>query len=373
MALVDDQGRLFGRWNVVDALIGVVLLGLIPILYGAYLLFREAPPSLTSIEPARVFADSSQDITVRGTNLRPYMRVSFGPHQGEHFLFSGETEAVVPIDKIPAGTYDVILYDNAQERARIPNGLEVVAHPQAQTSFDLIGSFTGVSEAVAQSLKEGLSVSGLGEIVRLGTRVPAMTRTTLGAALILDVPSSGLFNVPAVIRSRCALVQRSGSVLCMAGDTALMEDVVLRAPLPDASVMFQIDQLRLPGPTESMVVRVRFAGDRPALELMRQGDRDVRRQNEFGAGGVIASIGAVRQTATAVGVVFPGPGPLPPFVATELAFRDAVLHLPAQRVGEQWHYAGRTIRIGNAMPFFGPNYEMRATVLSIEQQTGGTR
>ena len=49
MTLVDDQGRLFGRWNVVDGLIGVVLLGFIPLLYGAYLLFRPPASSLTSI------------------------------------------------------------------------------------------------------------------------------------------------------------------------------------------------------------------------------------------------------------------------------------------------------------------------------------
>jgi hypothetical protein len=159
----------------------------------------------------------------------------------------------------------------------------------------------------------------------------------------------------------------------MAGDTALMEDVVLRAALPNASVMFQIDQLHMTSPTESIVVRVRFAGDRAVLELMRDGDRDVRRHNEFAAAGIIASMGGVRQTSTSVGVILPGPGALPPVVATELAFRDAVLRLPAQRVGDQWHYAGRTLRIGNSMSFFGPDYETRGTILSIERTAGATK
>ena len=143
MTFVDDQGRLFGRWNIVDALIGVVLIGLIPLLYGAYVLFKPSRPSLTAIEPARILSGTDLDLKVRGTNLRPYMRVSVGTHQGNRFLFVDETEAVVPMDALPPGVYDVILYDHAQERARIPKGFEVVATPKAESQLDVIGSFTG--------------------------------------------------------------------------------------------------------------------------------------------------------------------------------------------------------------------------------------
>ena len=99
MSVVDDQGRLFGRWNVVDVLLGVLLLVLIPMLYGGYLLFRTAPPSLTSIEPAQIIERTDTDFIVHGNNLRPYMRVSFNEHQGTNFLFDDATKARVPMTK----------------------------------------------------------------------------------------------------------------------------------------------------------------------------------------------------------------------------------------------------------------------------------
>jgi hypothetical protein len=181
------------------------------------------------------------------------------------------------------------------------------------------------------------------------------------------MPSNGLFNVPAIIRATCALVPRGGLVWCMAAETAMAEDAVLRVAVGSGSMMFQIDQLRLISPTESMTARVRFAGDRAALELMREGHRDVRRHNEFAAGATVASLSGVRQAATSIGVVIPAtPSLMSPFVATDVAFRDAVLRLPAQRVGNEWNYAGRLLRTGTLTTFYGPDYELRGTVVSVD-------
>lgn len=365
MTLVDDQGRLFGRWNLVDAMIGVALLTAIPLIYGGYLLFRPSMPSLASIEPARILQGTNPEIRIRGGNLRPYMRISFGTHQGQRFLFANENEAVVPIGEIPPGSYDVILWDYAQERARIPNGLEVVATPRAETQLELIGAFTGVTETVAAAITDGVAAPPLGQVTRVAARQPSSTRTSLGATLV-DVPSPGLFNVPAVIRGACSLVVRGGSAVCMAGDTLLMDDAVLRVTLAGASAMFQVDQLRLDGPGQTLAVRVRFAGDRAALDLMRNGHRDVRRQNELAAAATISELGGARQAPTSVGVAIPaGPGMLQPFVVTELSSREATLQVPAQRVADQWTYAARTIKAGGTFTFNGPDYEVRGVVLSV--------
>ena len=97
MTLVDDHGRLFGRLNVVDALIGIVLLGLIPVLYARVRVVQAPAASLVSIEPARIEAENAKPITVHGINLRPYMRVSFDDHQGRSFLFTGRDPAVVHV------------------------------------------------------------------------------------------------------------------------------------------------------------------------------------------------------------------------------------------------------------------------------------
>ena len=44
MALIDEQGRLFGKVNLIDALVALVALLLIPLAYGAFLLFRAPVP-----------------------------------------------------------------------------------------------------------------------------------------------------------------------------------------------------------------------------------------------------------------------------------------------------------------------------------------
>ena len=372
MALVDDQGRLFGRWNVVDGLIGVVLLALIPLLYGAFLLFRPSASSLTSIEPARVIAGNEVEFTVRGNNLRPYMRVSFGSEQGITYLFQDATKAVVPMRGLAPGVYDVILYDNAQERGRIPKGLEVVPLERPEVQLDLIGSFTGVPDVVVKQLKQGMRIEGVGELLRLGRPQPASTRTMLGSGVLLDIPSSGLFNVPAVVRGTCALVPRNGVVNCVANDMVIMEDVVLKATLPVGAAMFQVDQLKTSAPEETITARVRFAGDRSVIERLKEGDRDVRRQNEFAASGTILSLSAPRQASTSIGVAVPAVPGVPPFAATELAFRDAVLRLPAQQVGGRWHYGARSLEIGGLLGFTGPGYELRATILSVDAPSRAT-
>ena len=47
MAIVDEHGRLFGRFNLFDAIVAVLALWLIPIAYGGYLLLRSPLATLT--------------------------------------------------------------------------------------------------------------------------------------------------------------------------------------------------------------------------------------------------------------------------------------------------------------------------------------
>jgi hypothetical protein len=369
MRLVDDQGRLFGRWNVIDGLIAIVLVGLVPLLYGAYVLFRPQTPSLVSIEPTRAFT-GDVDLTIRGINLRPFMRVSVGNKQGLTYLFEDPTKAVVPVSALAPGVYDVILYDNAQERARLPRALEIVDIPRPDAQVQLIGSFSGLSDAAVQQLKPGLRLTGLGEVSRLGKPVASVTRTLLGAGLVQDLRSQGLFNVPAVVRATCALVPRNGIVNCLSGGTSVMEDAVLTVALPVGSAMFQIDQIMSDVATETITARVRFAGDRAVIDRLKEGDRDARRQNEIAGEGTIVSLGGVRTSGTSVGVVVPASALVQPFAATELAFRDGTLRLPAQRLQGRWQYASRSLLIGSVLTFSGPGYQVHATIVALEPPAG---
>ena len=58
MPLIDDEGRIFGKFNLIDVIIGALLIGAIPISYGAFVLFRTPDPSILSIEPTQVTAGS---------------------------------------------------------------------------------------------------------------------------------------------------------------------------------------------------------------------------------------------------------------------------------------------------------------------------
>ena len=78
MTVIDDRGRLFGRINLIDASAAVLLFVLIPVAYGAYLLFRTPQAKLTSITPDKLYHGPNQRIEIHGLNLRPYMRVTFG-------------------------------------------------------------------------------------------------------------------------------------------------------------------------------------------------------------------------------------------------------------------------------------------------------
>ena len=66
MTLVDNRGRILGRYNLIDLALVCVVLGLIPLGYGAYLLFRTPLPSLTAVEPATRQFESEFRVMVKG-------------------------------------------------------------------------------------------------------------------------------------------------------------------------------------------------------------------------------------------------------------------------------------------------------------------
>jgi hypothetical protein len=365
MTLVDDHGRLFGRWNVVDAMVGIVLLGLVPLLYGGYVLFRSQPPSLTSVEPARLQAPGDADLTIRGNNLRPYMRVSFDNHQGRTFLFSDTTRAVVRATDLPPGVYDVILYDNAQERARLPKGLEVVAAPRPQTQLDLIGSFTAIPESLASQIKPDLQIEGLGQVLRVGKAQPSVTRAVVGPLELVNVSSGSAVNVPAVIRANCALVQRGGSASCMALDNAMIRDTVLTVPLTGANALFQIDQVRAAGAPSTIDVRARLSGERAVVERVRRGDRDIARNNEFASGAEVISASPVVRAGSSVIVSAQVPGTTPSITAGDIASVEVMLRVPAYQTLDGWSYDGQQLKGGRSFVFHGPGYELSGTVLEV--------
>ena len=109
MQVIDEEGRIFGKFNLVDVVIGVVLLGVIPIVYGAFVLFRTPDPVIQSIEPNRVTVDSVGMLRLTGMYFSPSLRVVIGDRPAESFLVESQTSAEVRLPDLSAGTYDVVL------------------------------------------------------------------------------------------------------------------------------------------------------------------------------------------------------------------------------------------------------------------------
>src|SRR5690348_3647023 len=105
MAIVDERGRLGGKVNLIDAVIAVVVLGMVPVAFGAYLLFRTPTPKLLTVSPSTMYQGNNLRVTITGQDLRPYLRVTFNGIQGQSFLIGNTTFALVDLPNLKAGTY----------------------------------------------------------------------------------------------------------------------------------------------------------------------------------------------------------------------------------------------------------------------------
>jgi len=142
MTVIDEHGRLFGRYNLIDAAAAVFVLALVPVAYAAYAVFRVPPPTITSVEPATIQESKTPTVGIRGTNFMPYLTAFVSPAgeplprylpsraQSEAvFLLESPFAAVLELPELSAGTYDIYLFDEATELTRFPNALTVTPPP----------------------------------------------------------------------------------------------------------------------------------------------------------------------------------------------------------------------------------------------------
>src|SRR5215472_6875541 len=156
MAVVDDRGRIGGKVNLIDAVIAVVVLGLIPVAFGAYLLFRTPQPTLLAVTPSSLNQGGNLRVTISGQNLRPYMRVTFNGTQGQSFLIGNTTYAYVELPDLKPGVYDVKLWDYRQELASLPKALTVLPlAPTPTMEMHVKGTFKGLAPERIKGVKVG--------------------------------------------------------------------------------------------------------------------------------------------------------------------------------------------------------------------------
>lgn len=148
MPVIDDKGRIFGRLNLIDAFVVVIVLGVIPLVYGAFVLFRVPAPGIASVTPDRIDEGHAVNLRITGTNLRPFLTAYIGNAASPAFLIQSPTTAEVQTPALPAGTYDLVLYDEGQELARKPAA--IIVAPPARAVATVHVQFVAPPEAIAQ-------------------------------------------------------------------------------------------------------------------------------------------------------------------------------------------------------------------------------
>ena len=349
MPLVDDHGRILGRFNLLDLAAAILLLGLIPLGYGAYALFRVPLPELTSIEPASLQLDREMRVTIHGVNLRPYMRVSLADNQTRAFLFKDATTAEVVFSDIPPGQYDVVLYDFAQEQSRLLKALTIAPPALPITEVLAAGYLTGVTERLIPELKPGLSFQGLARIIEIGTPSRDLARVAAGDRLI-DIPVEQTVKIPMLVRIPCTVETNAvGTGNCRANSTngpgvflgpPLGPGIYLALPIFDVRLPFLISQVRPTTPPVMIDVQVRIAPSEDAGGLAKVGDADVGLgENPFAAGATVS--GGMR------------------------ADRELTFRVPGLPTLKGWDYSGQLLRVGGAFSFVTTRYQLAGTITML--------
>jgi hypothetical protein len=368
MSLVDDRGRVAGRINLIDALAVALVVLLLPVAYGAYLLFRTPAAKLLTVEPAKLYQGPNLRVTVNGENLRPFMRVSFDTIQGRTFLIGSTKSAQVDLPDLPPGAYDVVLYDYMQEIARIPKAVTILPlAPNANLEMQVAGAFTGLSDDIARQLKVGLKFPPSGdpaaEIVALGPRRPVDMRMRAGeVTLNLGIP--GQFELPATLKVKCfAQSNADGTVHCaMSGPQAaatIAPDSFLTLAGPAGWLNFQINEVHLASTPSTVNARVRLVATAEILAKLKAGDTDTSpKALALGHAAVIVSLGAARAVSTA------DAGPHPP-IGGGARVVDAVIRVPIERTSTGWRYKDRPLRAGEPFSFETAEYTVNGEVSDV--------
>jgi hypothetical protein len=355
MSVIDDRGRVFGRINLIDLAAAVFLFVLIPVAYGAYLLFRTPPAKLTSISPDKLYPGPNQRVRIQGVNLRPFMRVAFGGSQGVTFAIVSTTAAEIEVPELAPGTYDVELFDYRQLVDRLPKGLTVLnVTPVSPMNVEVTGSFKSLTPSTAKQFKAGQTLEKGGmhaEILRVGTPVPSVFRVTAGNS-VMTLPVPGEVEVPAALRVSCHTEPMSdGSVRCIAAGplrgAPVAPDSLLTLPGVDGWVPFQIATVSLPGETATLTVLVEVTTRPEIAASVRAGDLDA---NTI-AYATRASVAAV----TAVRAVSP--------LASSM---DLTLKVPAVRGPSGWIYDMQLIKAGLPIRFESTAYVINGTIVKVD-------
>ncbi len=381
-ALIDADGRVFGRVNLIDALVAVFVVLLVPVAYATYLLFRTPAPQITSVEPAQLtyIEDRaaqgsllSGKLKVRGTGFRPVLRATIGTTGAIAFIFEDPTSADVLFGDVPPGKHDLVLFDGVQEVARATGAVTIPEKSASgRTSVALVGTFVDLDEAMAASLNVGTkfpSGEPQAEILALGPVVEA----ALTINNRVDVAVQGRRQRSALVAVRCEISAPQPRECRAAGITVGPGLTYLVPGTSDLRLL--IDAVVPASPPTSARLRVRLFGVPDAVSLVRVGDTDLPHLAIDQRGAVVRAIGARRDGVGEVTVLLSQETAAVLASAARqdpVASLDVTLTAGLDRGRQGWRYRGDTLRVGGPVTFTAETYTLRGVVIGMEMDgTGG--
>jgi hypothetical protein len=368
MSVVDERGRVAGRVNLIDALAAVVIVVLLPVAYGAYLLFRTPPATLRAVQPARLYQGPNGRITIEGENLRPFMRVSFNTVQGRTFLIGSTRSAQIDLPDLEPGTYDVVLFDYMREMSRLPKALTVLPLASTPTvEMQVSGSFKQVNDSLASQLRVGTSFPPTGDpiakVTAVGQRRPAHVRLRAGDASF-GLPLPGELDLPATLLLKCfTQANPDGSIHCaMSGpqfSATVAPDSYLTLAGPAGWVSFQIDEVHLGSEPVLAQARVRFVSTAEVLAKVKIGDVDtstIGLAAKYQA--VIVALGPSRAIPAAeAGVLLP--------VGGNAHVVEATVRVPIEMAPAGPTYKNHPLKAGESLKFETAVYTVTGGILDV--------
>jgi hypothetical protein len=226
MPVLDERGRLFGRINLVDAAVVGFVLVLVPLGFALYLLFRESPPIVDAVAPARIAARLPARVLVTGRNLRPFLRVRVGATIVGTMLVETPTQGEIKLPALAPGTYDLVLFDVVQEVARVPAAIKVDPDPAGAANSDpnhpvaapsqpggpkqmivqAVGEFERLSANEAAQVRPALDLGQVGRVLAVQPGLPGVRRLRTGPGTFLIIPAPDEVRVPAIVHLVCEII-----------------------------------------------------------------------------------------------------------------------------------------------------------------------
>jgi len=238
--VIDARGRLLGRINFFDAIAVLLLVAVAGFAAVGYSLFRlPHNPVIDAIEPSSVTDMAPQRVRLKGQNFLPYMRAFIDRTDGKDFvlrpdeakssdaftlvnnsqikfLLESPTFAELEVPPLPAGTYDLRLYNDTKlvyERRMaftvVPAGAK--PGPQWEPTGVVIarGAFTNLRPgAEVSAIHAGVQVTAggvaWGDVLAVEPPKPDVASIVVGNGRV-PVDVIGRVQVPAKLRVRCIL------------------------------------------------------------------------------------------------------------------------------------------------------------------------